>query len=286
MGFMLTPDTSQQKGLMIIGPKRSGKGTIARVMQQLLGERNIAAPTLASLGQPFGLQSLIGKTACIMSDARLGKQADSAAIAENLLRLIGEDPISVPRKFREDYTARLLARVLLLANEVPTFRDAAAALPSRFVILSTTRSFYGQEDHQLEAKLAAELPGILIWALDGLRRLRRRGHFVQPRSGLGDVDLMQDLASPIGTFLRDACIVEPGAEVPVAKLYAAWRDWCRDHGRDQPGTQQTFGRDMAAAVPGLQHRRPAINGQRVRVYAGLRMRNPDDPEAADDHDET
>lgn len=285
MGYLLTADTSLQKALAIIGPPRSGKGTIARVLTQLLGESNIASPTLASLGLPFGLQALIGKTACIMSDARLGKQADIAAIAENLLRLTGEDWLSVARKFREDYTARLLARVVVLANEVPTFRDAAAALPSRFIILRTMRSFYGREDHQLDAKLTAELPGILSWALDGLHRLRQRGRFLQPRAGLDEVRLMQDLASPIGTFLREVCVLEPGAEVPVFKLYTAWRDWCKEHGRDQPGTEQTFGRDMAAAVPDLQQRRPRIEGQRVRMYSGLRLRSPDDPPEDDDDDD-
>ena len=278
LGYLLTADTSQQKALMIVGPRRSGKGTIGRVVVQLLGERNVASPTLASLGNNFGLEPLIGKTAALMSDARLGGRADIAAVAENLLRLTGEDTISVDRKFREAYTARLLARVVVLTNEVPVFRDAASALPSRFVVLRTARSFYGQEDHSLDAKLAAESPGILVWALAGLRRLRERGRFIQPASAVAHLRLMEDLASPIASFVRDTCIVEAGAQVPTSKLYEVWRDWCKEHGRDQPGTEQTFGRDVAAAVPAVGHARPRINGERVRMYVGIRLRNPDDPE--------
>lgn len=283
-GYLLTADTSLQKALMIVGPKRSGKGTIARVLVRLLGDRNIASPTLASLGQPFGLQALIGKVVAIMSDARLGKQADIAAIAESLLRVTGEDYVNVARKFLPDYTAKLLARIVVLANEVPTFRDAAAALPSRFIILTTEHSFYGREDHQLDAKLAAELPGILLWALDGLDRLRRRGRFLQPRAGLDELRVMEDLASPIGAFLRDACVIEPGATVPIAKLYSMWKEWCTEHGRGRPGTEQTFGRDMRAAVPGLGENRPRVNGVRVRMYSGIRIRTPDDPPPADEEE--
>jgi putative DNA primase/helicase len=230
------------------------------------------------------MEGLIGKILCLLSDARLGSRADIAAIAENLLRITGEDLISAARKFKADYTARLLARIIVLANEVPTFRDAASALPSRFVILKMNTSFIGREDHQLEAKLTAELPGILRWALDGLQRLRQRGHFTQPRSGKSQVDLMQALASPISVFISETCVVEPGGEVPRTALYRAWRDWCRDHGRDQPGTEQSFGRDIAAAVPDLRHHRPRVNGERIRMYAGLRLRTPDDP-AYDDDDE-
>jgi putative DNA primase/helicase len=282
IGYLLTADTRQQKALLIVGPKRSGKGTIGRVIVQLLGERNVASPTLASLGQNFGLQPLIGKTCALMSDARLGARADVAAIAENLLRLTGEDQISVDRKFQEAYTARLLARVVVFANEVPTFRDAASALPSRFVILRTTRSFYGHEDHDLDRKLTAEMPAIFRWALDGLQRLRERGRFVQPQSALAEIRLMEELASPIGAFLREQCVVEPGARAPVQKLYEAWRNWCEEHGRDQPGTEQTFGRDLAAAAPGLRVTRPKINGLRFRYYEGVRLRTPDDPEHEDD----
>lgn len=284
-GYLLTADTGQQRALMIVGPKRSGKGTIGRMIVRLLGAGNVASPTLASLGQPFGLQVLIGKTAALISDARLGGRADIASIAENLLRITGEDEISVDRKFQTAYTARLLTRLVVLANEVPVFRDAASALPSRFVILRTRRSFFGEEDQQLDAKLAAEMPGILAWALAGLRRLRDRGRFVQPKASADAVELMEDLASPISAFLRERCILEAGAAAPIRSVYAAWREWCEQHGRDQPGTEQTFGRDVAAAAPAVRVARPRINGVRHRYYDGLRLRTPDDPNDDEGDDE-
>ena len=55
-GYLLTSDTSQQKSFLTIGPKRSGKGTIARVLARLIGPRNFAAPTLASLGERLDLR--------------------------------------------------------------------------------------------------------------------------------------------------------------------------------------------------------------------------------------
>ena len=55
-GYCLTADTSQQKAFAVIGPKRSGKGTIARILVAMLGAHNCAAPTLAKLGRTFGLE--------------------------------------------------------------------------------------------------------------------------------------------------------------------------------------------------------------------------------------
>ena len=53
-GYLLTAETSHQKAFLFVGPKRSGKGTIARVMARLVGPHNYVSPTLASLGERFG----------------------------------------------------------------------------------------------------------------------------------------------------------------------------------------------------------------------------------------
>ncbi len=74
---------------------------------------------------------------------------------------------------------------MLISNELPWLTDASGALVSRLVILRFTESFYGREDQGLFDRLVAELPGILLWAMEGWRRLRERGHFVQPKTAPG-----------------------------------------------------------------------------------------------------
>ena len=110
-GLLLTSDTTQQKIFLIVGPLRSGKGTIARILTALLGQQNVSGPTLASLSQSFGLAPLIGKKLAVIADARLGSRADQHAITERLLSISGEDSLSIPRKFMMDYTAKLDVRL-------------------------------------------------------------------------------------------------------------------------------------------------------------------------------
>lgn len=69
-GYLLTPDTSQQKIFLILDEKRSGKGTIGRVLRGLLGTHYVAGPTLRSLTTQFGLEPIIGKLAALIPDAR------------------------------------------------------------------------------------------------------------------------------------------------------------------------------------------------------------------------
>ncbi|MEO0515272.1 MAG: phage/plasmid primase, P4 family [Planctomycetota bacterium] len=271
-GYMLASDTKFQKIFLIVGPKRSGKGTIARILGELLGRANVAGPTLNSLGQPFGLQSLIGKPLAIISDARLSGRADQAAIAERLLSVSGEDSLSIPRKHQTDWIGPLPTRFMILTNELPRLEDASGALASRFVVWNLERTFFGHEDHNLTAKLTAEMPAILIWALEGYRRLYERGRFVQPQSGQEAIDELETLGSPVGAFVRDRCVAEPGASIVCRAMYKAWRAWCEAEGRDHPGTAASFGRNLRANVAGLATKQMQVNGVRDRWFVGIRLK--------------
>ena len=182
-GYLLTPDTKQQKILMMVGPKRSGRGTIARVLKALAGASSVVNPTLSTLARPFGLASFIGKPIAVFPDARLSSRPDNAAIVECLLSISGEDDQTIDRKHMPAWTGKLSTRFVLISNELPRLRDVSGALAGRLIILRFTRSFYGQEDLALFDRLRPELPGILRWAIAGWERLNRRGPV--PTASLG-----------------------------------------------------------------------------------------------------
>ncbi len=271
-GYCLTGDTRQQKAFLVIGPKRSGKGTIARVLAQLVGTGNAVAPTLAGLETNFGLAPLIGKRVAIVSDARLGSRADQHTIAERLLSITGEDAITIDRKYLSAWTGQLRARFIVISNEIPRLADASGALASRFIVLILSNSFYGKEDLALTSKLLTELPGVLNWAIAGWHRLTQRGHFVQPRSALDAVQQLEDLGSPVGVFLRERCTIDAVYTVEINRLFEAWCEWCMAQGREHPGTAQSLGRDLRAALPGLKTTQPRDGEDRSRLYQGIGLK--------------
>ena len=274
-GYQLTPDTRQQKVALLVGPKRSGKGTVGRVLTALLGgNQNVASPTLASLGTNFGLWPLIGKPAAIIGDARLGGRSDIAQVVERLLSISGEDSQTIDRKHREPWSGRLPTRITIISNELPRFTDASDALPSRMLMLELSESFYGREDVTLTDALIAELPGILLWAIEGWRRLRARGHFVQPAAGQAAIDELSDLASPVGAWARQRCTTDeqdPARWLDCSSAYEDFARWAEQNGHHRP-SMHTFGRDVRAATG--CHRRQIRRGMtRVNVYAGLALRS-------------
>jgi putative DNA primase/helicase len=270
-GYSLGSDTTQQKMLLLVGPPRSGKGTLARVHAWLVGQSSVVAPTLASLSSNFGASPLIGKRLAIISDARLGGRQDQAVIAERLLSISGEDSITIDRKFLPAWTGRLETRLEFLTNELPRFSESSGALVKRFIVLVLQRTFYGKEDPGLTEKLLDELPGILNWALVGYRRLRRRGFFVQPKRGRDAVAELESLASPITAFLQDECVIGAAKSVLVDVLFNKWRNWCDANGKRECGTIQTFGRDLRSVLPNVKLRQPRSgqDGSRQREYRGV-----------------
>ncbi len=269
-GYMLSGDTRLQKLFMFVGTRRSGKGTIARVLRGMLGAANVAGPTLSSLSTQFGLAGLVGKPCAIIADARL--RSEDEVIVERLLSISGEDTLSVPRKYRDDWVGKLAVRFLLISNETPRLRDSSGALSSRFVLLHFRTSFLGRENENLTDELLVELPAILNWSLGGLERLRSRRRFVQPAAALEVLRELEDLGSPMNAFLRDHCEISP-YEIPIEALYAVWRSWCADQGIDKPGDVQAFGRDLRAVVPGLGTKQPSAGGgSRLRYYVGIGLK--------------
>jgi putative DNA primase/helicase len=269
-GYVISGRTDLHKILLMVGPTRGGKGAIARVLMAMVGPKNVAGPTLNSLGNEFGLAPLIGKPLAVISDARFAGR-DHSVVVERLLSISGEDALTVNRKYRDQWTGKLPSRLHVLSNELPRLGDASTAIVGRMVLLLTTLSWLGREDHKLEPALHTELTGILNWALDGLQRLTVINNNIFTRSPSAEeaIIAMRDMASPVAAFAREQCEVAANREILVDSLYAAYTIWAEDNGHGKK-SKQIFGRDLHAAFPSLSVKRPY--GDRRRVYVGIDIR--------------
>ncbi|MES2948823.1 MAG: phage/plasmid primase, P4 family [Pseudomonadota bacterium] len=277
-GYLVAGGRDQQKILLLVGPSRSGKGTIAGVLTQLLGAINVAGPSLGDFSTQFGLAQLLGKRAAIVGDARFAGRADQMAqVATRLLSISSGDTLTVDRKYGQPWIGVLPVRLVICTNEVPRLPDQSGALASRFSVLRMQRSHLGSEDRGLADRLHKELPEILAWALDGLNDLLAAGRFVEPASSASTTADLAELGSPVQSFVADECEIDVGAKTTCEVLFRAWCKWCETQGRDHPGSLAMFGRDLRAAFPAInteQHRAGALRGK--RGYTGIRLR----PESA------
>lgn len=280
-GYCLTRDVGHHKMMLMVGPKRSGKGTIGRILEMMVGSVNVAGPTVATLASQFGLQPLVDASVAIVSDARFrGPGMD--VVGERLLSISGEGTVTVERKFLPSITLKLGTRFVFMTNEMPRITDASGALASRFLILQFTESFYGREDITLTDRLATELNGVVLWAIEGLARLREQGRFTQLPEQILLVEQMEELASPVSAFLRDECILPHQAldagirpedlNSPVESVWGRWQWWAKHNGHSE-GSKIDLGRKLSAILPKFKKVRPGGADERSYVYQGFKLRD-------------
>jgi len=282
MGYLLTPDVSQQKILLMVGPPRAGKGVTQRIIRQLVGVGNTCNPLSSDMGSGGvgALQTLIGKSVAFMSDARFNRTANSHAITERLLTISGGDPITISRKYKGAWDGQLPTRFVMLTNELPELKDNSPALANRFVPLLFEKSFLGREDPTLADRIIAnELPGILNWALEGCRRLRQRGRFVLPQVSEDAISKICELGSPVASFVRQYCVIDPNKQIDKRLLFDKWKQH-RKENDEHHGSLEQFARDLYAATSHkVKDKRLAADasGYRPYVFVGIDLRRDNDP---------
>lgn len=271
-GYIMSGRTNLQKMMFLIGPARSGKSTIVRILEALIGRTNTVGLSVTTFGDQFGLSQLPGKSLATIGDARDFRGSHGKTVVSRMLSISGEDSIDIDIKYAQPWHGRVPARIMLLSNVVPDFDDKSSVLAKRFIGLQLLHSFLGDEDPDLEKKLLAELPEIFNWALAGLDDLTEQGSFIQPESGSHIIDSMEVSSSPMRKYVEDNVIFEEGAKVGASKLY---HSWCEVTGETPtPSGHKRFGRELRGMYPRLDKRRARENGDRSYAYIGIRLRDP------------
>ena len=277
MGYLLVGDTAQHKIFMLVGPKRTGKGTILRVLTALLGVENVAAPDLVVAGDE--LRAAAARRQAARGDLRRApgltqrRARRGRAAAVDLRRRLDHDRPQVQRPVDRPAT-----------DAVPGADERAAPVHRR---LGRARVEV-RDPHAEQLLLRPRGPGAdrrtasrgagdLQLVPGRARPAHRRGYFVQPDAARSALQHLEDLASPVSAFVRDRCRIDAEAHVEKDELWKAWRNWCTDEGT-HPGTKAVFVRDLRAAVPGATPGRLGPRGDRVHVIRGISL--PGDETAA------
>jgi putative DNA primase/helicase len=274
MGYCLVPDLSFEKIFGLFGPRRSGKGTISRVLRGLMTDGAAVAVTGSSFATDFGLSHVIGRQLAVIEDMRLGKNTDKAMVAERLLTISGRGDVSIGRKYLSAWSGSLSVKFLIISNDLPAFADDSGALASRFISIQTRESFEDREDRGLSDKLAAERPGILIWALEGLRRLYHQDRFTATQESRGIRSRLAIAASQVQAFVADCCEHEAGAEVRKASVYGAYKEWTKRNDVRALDNAHFAEALLSAGNGKITTSKPLRNGAQVPHFVGLKLIKP------------
>src|SRR5215210_2689684 len=261
-GYALTTDMTHELAVWLFGPPGSGKSTFIAGLAAMLGHRS-GILGLADLERSrFTLADLPGKTLVVASE-----QPSSYLASTNTLNaIISGEPIQVERKYHDPFTVIPKAKVCWAMNELPRVADANSGLFRRVKVVAFPALAEDERDPKIKRAIETEGAGILNWALEGLQRLKERGHFEVPAGVEDATKQFRENNDVPALFVEDRCIRGADLKVQASQLYDEYKDWCIDNGH-RPQSSTRVADDWAR----LGFEKSASNGRRFYRGVGLRL---------------
>jgi putative DNA primase/helicase len=270
-GYLLTRSTDAQKYMTLVGEGSNGKGAYSAALQALAGEDNVSVAPWQALGERFQLTQTLGKLLNVSDDIGEWDRA-----AEGTLKwFTGGQSMSFEQKGKDSFKAVPTARLMLACNTPPRVIDKSDGVWRRMLVLpfdvKIVKKVPGMDKPGWWAK-NANLPGVLNWALVGLKRLRKNeGEFTSPKRSEAYTRELQLEHNPARQFLTEHFVADESCnDVSSANLYSRYRGWCAECGYEKPLGIATFAKEVKRAFEGARTMNRRVNRELAKYWRGIR----------------
>ena len=225
-GYALTTDCSYELAVWLVGEGGTGKSTFVEGVQKIAGGR-AAGLSLTDLERsPFALENVVGKTLLTATE----QPGTFIRFVDLLNKIVSGEEVQINRKNKPIVDVRSTAKILWAMNRTPQVREEGSGFFRRIHPL-TFPTFEGRKDPAVKQRITTlEGPGILAWAVEGLKRLRERDGFDVPKSVRGAMAEYEHDNDPTAQFLEELCEVGEDFQTPFARMYQIYRQWCQAAG--------------------------------------------------------
>lgn len=227
-GLCLTRDTRAQKFLVLRGEGGSGKSTVIRLLEAMVGGRNCSNISLAELSQRFASYGLLGKLVNSCADLELQALEDTST----LKKILGEDTLRGEQKGKDAVSFRSYAKLIFSTNDLPIVKgERTNGFFRRLLVLPMDRlpekrraDFFDQ--------LVSQLPYFLRLCVQALTRLYQSGGLIAESAA--SVEAVQQLrrdSDTVEAFLAEETVAAPGERVERGLLFDEYERHCRRNDR-------------------------------------------------------
>ena len=233
VGACLTGSVNDQVALFCYGPSaENGKSTLLGAILKLLGTyaTTFAVDALLAKTNPgqasSKLANLAGKRFCWASESSSGHALNEAMFKN----MVSGEPLQVRRLYGFPFTLQPRFKIVLDTNFLPVARDGGHGVFRRQAIIRFDKQVSPERrDTGIHAKLEAELPGILNWAIEGFKAWRFEGGSLRnlPHAIREEVEIVKDDSDEIMAFIRARCNVTPSATFSLSEFAEAYNTHAR-----------------------------------------------------------
>ena len=241
-GYCLTGSTAEQIFLVSHGNGANGKSVFWEVIRKMLNEyaTTVQFDTFTEKNNNDSIRNDLARLdkvrLVIANEGQNGARLDEGIVKQ----ITGGDEITARFLHREFFTFRPRFKVSLITNHKPVISGNDNGIWRRVVLLPWQVTIPAeQRDRNLEAKLTAELPGVLNWALEGLQRYKEVGLDLPAALVRANAEYRQD-SDVIGLWLADCAALNSNSKTPLRQVYNSYKQWATDNGH-KPMSSKSLG---------------------------------------------
>jgi putative DNA primase/helicase len=247
-GYCLTGSVNEQKFIFLYGDGANGKSVFVELLAWLLGDyaRKIATEMLmqhqrSPQGPSPDIVALKGVRLAYANETEEGRRLAEARVKE----MTGGDSLTgrVPYG-KADITFAPSHKLMIVGNHRPEITDNSFGMWRRVALTPFDVTIpEDQRDPRLLEALKEEGPGILNWALEGLRQWQAGGLAV-PQKILAATEEYRDEQDVIGEWIADHCDTGAGRTIKKDQAYKAYQNWALANGH-HPMAQKRLTRRLS-----------------------------------------
>jgi len=262
-GYCLMPHARYKKALLCVGESDCGKSTIPYLIRQLVGRSNVCSVSVEDMDDSRKRAPLLGKLVNLLTEL-----TSDAMIADGGFKTLvsTEEPIQFDPKYLPPVMDVPICKHVIVTNTLPTINDRSKGTYNRLLIVRFNHVIPRHEqDRAIWDKLAEDLPGILLWALEGAQRLYHAGgNFTA--SGDEEVEEYRRKQNPLLEFLAECAEPEDGAKVLLSVVRDRFQNWYGQRVRPQWVSQLAKSAGLR-----ISEKREWVGGNRGFVMDGYRL---------------
>jgi putative DNA primase/helicase len=269
VGFCLTGSTKNHVVVFLFGLGANGKSVLCETVGALLGDYAAVLPASVLMAKEYQghaceIMPLRGARWALFPELPAGKFDEPRVKA-----FASADTMTARNLFEGPVTWRPTHKVVLTGNHKPIVRGQDEGIWRRLKLIPFERVIPPERrDLDLPAKLRAELPGILNWAIEGCAAWQQDPQCLESAcaSIVAATAEYREESDRLAPYLGECCLLAPDARVSRSALRASYEAWCAREG-EHPMHAREFGDHLKRR--GIADAKMKVSGESVRGWHGI-----------------
>lgn len=221
-GYSMTRDVRQQKFLILNGEGGTGKSTVIRMIEAVIGSNNLSSISLSELTQRFSSYGLLGKLLNSCADLEISALEDTST----LKKALGEDTLRGEAKGKDAFPFKSYAKMVFSCNELPIVKAEKTNGFYRRLLILTMNRVPATVKTDLFDQLRNEIDYFIRLCVEALARMYARGVILASDNSAQAVERLRMDSDTVEAFLQEETHKVQGVRVERGQLFQRYQDYC------------------------------------------------------------